>query len=133
MLEHDQKIIQNKHIWATYVLSFLMICFLFYFHWAIGFVFVLLLFISLYYYKREERRIYQKQISYLSKLSYQVEQAGEKVFLNMPIGIIIYDKNYEIDWINPYIFELNDKEPLQRQSLDVLSEALISELKRDRK
>src|SRR5690625_3639099 len=50
----------------------------------------------------------------------------------MPIGIIIYNENYEIEWINPYIFQLNDREALQRQSLDVFSEELIAELKSDK-
>lgn len=132
MLEHYQKKIRNKYVWATYVLSFLMICFLFYFQWVIGLLFGILLLISLYYDKREEKRIQKRHINYISKLSYQVENAGKTVFFNMPIGIIIYDENYHIEWVNPYIYELNDRESVLKKSLDVYSDELISQIKEEK-
>src|SRR5690625_286662 len=132
MLEQDRKIIQNKYVWTTYVLSFLMICFLFYFQWIMAFIFITLLGVSLFYEIKEEKRIRKKQISYISKLAYQVENAGKKVFLDIPLGIIIYDENFQIKWVNPYVFELNNRESLLEKSLDILSDELISQIKSEK-
>ncbi|HLR70570.1 MAG TPA: DHH family phosphoesterase [Pseudogracilibacillus sp.] len=130
-MEQFQDTIRNKYVWATYVLSFLMICFLFYFQWVIGSLFAILLLISFYYDKREEKYIRKKQKNYFANLSYQVENAGEKVFLNMPIGIIIFDEDYCIEWINPYIARLNAHESFLKKSLEVLSDDVISQIKRN--
>src|SRR5690625_318422 len=129
MLEHFQEMIKNKYVWATYVLSFLMICFLFYFQWIIGLLFVFLLVISLFYDIKEEKRLKKKQKNYISNLSYQVENAGKNVFLNMPIGIIIYDEAYEVEWVNPYIFNINDRVSVLGKSLEIFSNDLIPQIK----
>lgn len=132
MLEHYRKELKNNFIWATYVLSFIMICVLFYFHWIIGLVFAILFFISLFYYNREEKRIEKSQLDYMSQLSYQIKDAGQEVFLNMPIGIIIYDENFHIKWVNPYIHELSEHESsILGKSLDTFSEGFISQLKKE--
>lgn len=133
MLEHYRKELKNNFIWATYVLSFIMICVLFYFHWIIGLVFAILFFISLFYYNREEKRIEKSQLDYMSQLSYQIKDAGQEVFLNMPIGIIIYDENFHIKWVNPYIHELSEHESsILGKSLDTFSEGFISQLKKEK-
>lgn len=133
MLEHYRKELKNNFIWATYVLSFIMICVLFYFHWIIGLVFAILFFISLFYYNREEKRIEKSQLDYMSQLSYQIKDAGQELFLNMPIGIIIYDENFHIKWVNPYIHELSEHESsILGKSLDTFSEGFISQLKKEK-
>ncbi len=132
MLEHFERTIRNNYIWATYVLSLLMTGILFYFHWFIGAFFLILLLISFYYSRREAKRINKQQVSYLSKLSYQVENAGKKVFINMPIGIIIYDKDYSVKWVNPYIYKMNDRLEVLGKSLDFFSEDLISQIKSEK-
>ncbi|MEI3604428.1 DHH family phosphoesterase [Pseudogracilibacillus sp. SE30717A] len=132
MLEHYERTIRNNYIWATYVLSFLMTGVLFYFQWLIGAFFLILLCISFYYNKREEKRINKQQLKYLSKLSYQVENAGKKVFINMPIGIIIYDDDYTIKWINPFIFKINDRQDVLGKTLDFFSDDLINQIKSEK-
>src|SRR5699024_6759724 len=106
-----------------------MIGFLFYFHWIIGTVFFILLIIVFVYMRQQEKVIQDKQIEFFSKLSYQVKDAGEDIFLHLPIGIIIYNEDYKIKWANPYMLEQNDHEELFLQSLDIYGNDLINQIK----
>lgn len=121
--------ISGNHIWAVVFLSLIMIGFLLYYQWVIGIVFFGFLVLVFYYVKMVENKVKKEQLQYLSKLSYQVDQAGEEIFLHMPMGIIIYDDAYKIKWANPYMIELNNHEPLFQKSLDFYSGALINQVK----
>lgn len=132
-MEHVNKSkIRSKHVWATFVLSFIMICFLFYFQWIIGLLFTIVLVTLFYYVKREEEKKRADQTKYIAKLSYQVENAGKNIFLNLPIGIIIYDENFDIEWANPYMTELTNREPLLKKSLNIYADDLIANIKSDK-
>lgn len=121
--------IVNKHIWTTYVLSVALICILFYFQWILGIVFAILLAISFLFVRREEKVIQNKLNHHISTLSYQIENAGKDTFFHLPIGIIIYNENFEIDWVNPYIKELIEVDSHVNKSLDIYSEEIIPILK----
>ncbi|SDI49488.1 DHH family phosphoesterase [Natribacillus halophilus] len=40
---------------------------------------------------------------YISTLSHRVNRAGEKAVTNLPVGILLYDQNEHIQWVNPYL------------------------------
>src|SRR5690625_692530 len=122
----------NKHIWILYVLSILVICVLFYFQKIISIVFAILFIVTFYFVNREEKNILNKQKDYITTLSYQVENAGEEIFFSIPIGIIIYNEHYNIEWVNPYIAELDGEEAILNKSLDVYSEELIPAIKSEK-
>ncbi|HLR64436.1 MAG TPA: DHH family phosphoesterase [Pseudogracilibacillus sp.] len=42
-------------------------------------------------------------------ITYQVQDAGNELFYNLPVGIIIYNENNEINWMNPYMHSLHEK------------------------
>lgn len=132
MLElFDQLKMGNKHLWTTYVLSFLVVCALFYFQWILGIVFAILFIVAFYLLRSEEKAIIKRQYDYIQSLSYQVENAGKEIFLNFPIGIIIYNEDYKIEWINPYMAELDGEDSIVNKSLEIYSEDLIPALKGD--
>lgn len=132
-MEHnDKSIMVSKHLWATFVLSFVMLCFLFYYQWIIGVTLAIILITTFYYVKREETNIKQKQRAYISNLAYQVEQAGKHIFLDLPMGIIIYNDDFTIEWANPYMTKLFDDKNLMKQSLQMFDEQLIAEIKADK-
>lgn len=123
--------IVNKHIWTTYVLSIIAICILFYFHWILGFVFAVFFALSFHFVKREEKVIQKKLNHHIATLSYKIENAGKETFFQLPIGIIIYNENFEIEWVNPYMKELDGEDSVVNKSLDIYSEELIPAIKDD--
>lgn len=42
----------------------------------------------------------------LSKLSYHIDNIGDEIFNNLPVGVIVYEKNNEIIWNNKYSQDL---------------------------
>ena len=55
----------------------------------------------------------QKQIDWLEErikltnsIAYRVKIAGEKAFTEIPLGIIVFDNSYKIEWANNYAKEI---------------------------
>lgn len=125
-LEHffQRKVIETRML-GIYFLYIVILGTLFYFNWVIGIVFTCLVMAVLFDNRRRENRIKSEQVKFLTRLSYQIENAGKDVFLNIPIGIIIYNENYEVEWANAYIYELNNNTSFLGKSLSVFSKAFI--------
>jgi c-di-AMP phosphodiesterase-like protein len=59
-----------------------------------------------------------------SNVSYHVTQAGDEVFNELPIGVLVYDENYIIKWANEYSKKVFNS-TLVELSLSVISETLL--------
>lgn len=126
MMGQINRTIRSKFVYIIYVLSVIAIIVLLFESWLIGSIFLLLFIIIFIYDVREERKIRKKRIEDMLQLSLQVEKAGKEVFLNLPIGIILYNDAYEIEWINPYLRRFfPDEEDWRKRSLTILDEELI--------
>ena len=52
--------------------------------------------------KTEKIKWLETRLKVWNNISYHVNQAGDEVFNELPVGIIVYDENYEIKWANNY-------------------------------
>jgi cyclic-di-AMP phosphodiesterase len=59
------------------------------------------LYIALNFQSRQKVRTLQNRLSMWTKLSYHVNQVGDEVFNELPIGILALDDEFEIKWANP--------------------------------
>ena len=59
-----------------------------------------------------------------SNVSYHVTQAGDEVFNELPIGVLVYDENNIIKWANDYSKKIFNS-ALVELSLSVISETLL--------
>lgn len=76
---------------------------------------------------RAEDRLRRRTEQYVSTLSYRVKKVGEEALLEMPVGIILYSEDREIEWANPYLNDFIDKDQsIIGQSLSHVSETLLS-------
>lgn len=50
-----------------------------------------------------EQRVYQETEKHIETLSYRLKKVGEEALLEMPIGIILINDQYIIEWSNPYM------------------------------
>ena len=49
--------------------------------------------------------------NYAANLSYRIKRGEQEAMIKMPLGIMLYDKDREIQWINPYLqMYLHDKD-----------------------
>lgn len=133
MKDFKTKPLQNKHLWGIYLLTVIMLIFISYVQWIIGLVFAIFVIISFYYNIRTENSIQKKQANYIKQLSYRINKAGEEALFEMPLGIILYNNEYEIEWVNPYMYQFNDDVTTIGQSLNIYSDKLIPMIEQDEK
>ena len=130
-LQSLRKIAPRNHLWIIHILSFVMLAMLFYFQWMIATILTVVWIVSLYITVRRETGFYHDVESYVATLSHRIKRVGEEALLEMPIGIILFDENYHIEWSNPYIHQFGESDTLVGQSLSTLSEELIELIERE--
>lgn len=124
---------KNNLIWVIVIFLLMMIGALIYYQWPIGILAAILLVVLTYAFVMKEQKIQQEVMDYLNRLSTEVDFIGEEIFLNMPIGIIVYDEAYKIKWANPYLVKLNRDQLLLGKSLKTYSEDILKAIKNKEK
>lgn len=122
----------RKHIWFIYGLATLLVIYLLFHQWYIGVLFTLLLAASFYYSIRSERVAKNEVTEYIKTLSHRIKKVGEEALLEMPIGIILFDEEYQIEWTNHYInqfVEEDHEETFVGSSLLDLNEELVTSIR----
>ncbi len=133
MPDMQRKRLLDNHLWMMYILFVILLAILFYFDWMIGIggtvLFVFSLFFSIHQEKKRRAEI-QKEIQ---DISTRVQVVSREVLNELPFGIILYDEDYKIEWVNPYMrkFDSEDAE-LIGSPLDMLSEELVIDIKEDK-
>ncbi|WP_163538792.1 DHH family phosphoesterase [Gracilibacillus sp. YIM 98692] len=124
-----KKPMMGRHIIGIYLLSFILLVLIFYYHWVFGFIMTLLFSLSLYYSFKKEKQLVNQTEEYISTLSHRVKKVGEEALLEMPVGIILYGDDFNVEWTNPYMSEFSEEDTLVGENLEVLSSELVSGLK----
>lgn len=132
MSESLKKLFPNKHIPMHMILSIVLVAIVTYYNWIVGLSMALIVIISFIAGLRRERLLQRELDLYISNLSHRVKKVGEEALLEMPIGIVLYNDSYEIQWANPYMHTFWDEEVLIGKSLDTLSNQFIPAVKDER-
>ena len=119
----------SNHLWLIYAVSIILLGLIWYFEWILGIVMTVLLLLSFYYTVQIERKINDETEQYISTLSYRVKKVGEEALLEMPIGIILFSENYNVEWANPYMNQFGEDDSIVGESLNIISEDLIPMIK----
>lgn len=120
-----------KYYGGSFIILLFILCIMsFVTHVWLGFVFLfwICLFATLVYFSIQH--INKKINEYAIDIAYKILKGEQDAYLKMPIGMILYDKNENITWINPYL-----QKKLQRQDvigipLKELNERLYYQVKR---
>src|SRR5690625_1150485 len=131
MSDHEKKITYYSII-KTHLIPFIILLVVWYYSWVFGLIMTILLGVSLWYTFETEKKRYEETQRYISSLSYRVKRAGEEALLEMPIGIILYSEDFEVEWSNPFMNQFTEDETYVRKYLQELSEQLIPNIKEDK-
>ena len=101
------------------------------YNWILSLAGLLLMFLPIYYMFVIESRQRKEMEEYISTLSYRVKKVGEEALMEMPIGIMLINDEYYIEWANPFLSSYFNADTLVGESLYDLSDALIQLLKQD--
>ena len=118
------------HVVALFLVAFLFIAILTYYNTQVGVIGLFLLGVVLIY-TIQARASFEKDLeAYIATLSYRVNKAGEEAVTKMPMGILLYNEEYNIQWANPYLCSLAN-EQLVGKSIADLAEQLVVFIQND--
>lgn len=101
------------------------------YNWILSVAGLLLMFIPLYYMFVIDHRERTEMEEYISTLSYRVKKVGEEALMEMPIGIMLINEEYYIEWSNPFLSSYFDEETLIGRSLYDIADTLIPLIKQE--
>src|SRR5690625_4626724 len=131
MYNPERKRVLSNHLLIIYLLAIIIVVIVCYYQWILGFVLAVFVLVSFYYTFQKEKRLLHNTKSYITTLSHRLEKVGTEVLLEMPIGIVLYNNDFEVEWINPYMNGFSEESTLVGKSLNILSEDLIPMIKED--
>lgn len=68
---------------------------------------------------------------YISTLSYRIKKVGEEALMEMPIGIMLINDDYYIEWTNPFIASCFDEDTLVGRSLYDVADSIVPLVKQE--
>lgn len=102
-----------------------------YFQWIFGVIGFAILGVILYFLLRSESLMRRDLEQYVSTLSHRVKKVGEEALMEMPIGIILYNEEFQVEWANPYMTAFFKEEIIIGRSLQDFAESLIPIIKQE--
>lgn len=102
-----------------------------YYNWILSLVGLFLIIPPLYYMIVIESSQRKEMEEYISTLSYRVKRVGEEALMEMPIGIMLINDDYFIEWTNPFLSSYFDEDTLIGKSLYEIADTLIPLIKQE--
>jgi c-di-AMP phosphodiesterase-like protein len=102
----------GQHMVWTYVLTLLAIAALFYYDWRLGSVALLLFGLGVYFAMMAEKAFRKDLNEYVNTLSHRVKRASHEVIHELPIGILLFNEEKIIEWHNPYVAKMVEKDSI---------------------
>ncbi|MEG0471220.1 MAG: DHH family phosphoesterase [Solibacillus sp.] len=99
----------------------------------IGIAYTLLFTLFIIYAWKVEAITYMETEKHIESLSFRMKKVGEEAFLEMPIGILLINDQFAIEWANPFMLKVLDTESLLGHDLFALSEGLYTLINQEQK
>ncbi|HLU23655.1 MAG TPA: DHH family phosphoesterase [Bacillaceae bacterium] len=78
-----------------------------------------------------DKKIEERTTDYISTLSHRIKKVGEEALLNMPIGIMLYNDAFHIEWTNTFMQTCFNNENLIGESIYNLEKSIIDILEKE--
>ncbi|MGV2939293.1 DHH family phosphoesterase [Mesobacillus sp. LC4] len=118
-------------LYGLMAVTLVLIGFLAYYNWIIGAAGFILTGLLIYMIFQVNHKIRQETEEYISTLSYRVKKVGEEALMEMPIGIMLVNDDYYIEWTNPFIAACFNEDSLVGKSLYDVADAVIPLIKQE--
>ncbi|MBL5868933.1 DHH family phosphoesterase [Bacillus sporothermodurans] len=102
-----------------------------FYHWWITVIGLLLIGTLFYLALFLEQRSNKATLEYISTLSHRIKRVGEEALLEMPIGIMLINDDYFIEWTNHYMASCFNEDTLVGESLYDVAEDLVPLIKQE--
>jgi cyclic-di-AMP phosphodiesterase len=118
-------------LYGLMAVTLVLIGFLAYYNWIIGAAGFILTGLLIYLIFQVNHKMRQETEEYISTLSYRVKKVGEEALMEMPIGIMLINDDYYIEWTNPFIAACFNEDSLVGKSLYDVADAVIPLIKQE--
>ncbi len=100
-----------------------------FYQWVLGLIGFIILGVLLFFLIKSDSLFRRDMEQYISTLSHRVKKVGEEALMEMPIGIILYNEEHQIEWTNPYMTSFFGEESIIGRSIQDLYEGLLPVIK----
>ncbi len=118
-------------IYALIAITVVLLGLIAVYNWLLGLIGLIVAFLPFFYIFQLERKQRKEMEEYITTLSYRVKKVGEEALMEMPIGIMLINDDYYIEWTNPFLASCFDEDTLVGRSLYDVGESLIPLIKQD--
>lgn len=102
-----------------------------YFNWILSVIGLVAVIVPSYFFIKVDIAQRNEMEKYISTLSYRVKKVGEEALLEMPIGIMLINDDYYIEWTNPFLASCFDEETIVGRSLYDVGDFLVPLIKQE--
>lgn len=102
-----------------------------YYNWLLSIIGLLLVVLPFYFVFKVDYWRRKETEEYISTLSYRVKKVGEEALMEMPIGIMLINDDYYIEWTNPFLASCFDEDTLVGRSLYDVADLLVPLIKQE--
>jgi c-di-AMP phosphodiesterase-like protein len=102
-----------------------------FYNWVFSLIGLFLFAIPFYFILRMDSRQKKETEEYITTLSYRVKKVGEEALMEMPIGIMLINDDYYIEWTNPFLASCFTEDTLVGRSLYDVSPSIIPLIKQE--
>ena len=121
----------NYYIFGLMGVTVVILGLLAYYNWILCVAGIFLSVPSFYFILTLENRQKKEIEEYISTLSYRVKKVGEEALMEMPIGIMLINDDYYIEWTNPFLASCFSEDTLVGRSLYDVAESVVPLLKQE--
>ena len=115
------------------ILAILTASLFFYFNLIVGFIYVIIATGAIAYAWHIEKKVFVQTEKHIETLSFRMKKVGEEAFFELPIGILLFDDQYKIEWANPFVNQMLNVDSLVGEDMLILSDGLNSLIKSEEK
>ncbi|MFB6466484.1 DHH family phosphoesterase [Cytobacillus sp. Hz8] len=102
-----------------------------YFNWILSIIGLIIVVPIFYYILSIDSKKRKETEEYISTLSHRIKRVGEEALMEMPIGIMLINDDFFIEWTNPYLSSCFNEESLVGKSLYDIAEAIVPIIKQE--
>ncbi|MCM3164396.1 DHH family phosphoesterase [Metabacillus litoralis] len=118
-------------IYALIGVTVIAVLLLFFYNWLIGTILLACLAIAFYFINKAIKDFRTEMKEYITTLSYRLKKVGEEALMEMPIGILLFNDQYQIEWTNPFMTSCFDEDTLVGRSLFDVADSLVPLIKQE--
>lgn len=127
---YDKPLIRYP-IYALIGVTVIAVLLLYFYNWLFGLLVSICLVIALYLLKEAVQRFQAEIEGYITTLSYRLKKVGEEALMEMPIGIMLFNDQFHIEWTNPFLTSYFDEDTLVGRSLFDVADSLVPLIKQE--